>query len=405
MKKYRCRACGSQSLEQFLSLGMMPVANAFLAKNDLGKKEFKFELSVGFCENCKMVQLIRTVDKRMLFNSNYAYFSSVSKTMEEHFKRFADELTKRFLKNNEIVIEIGCNDGIMLKNFDRDKYKVLGVEPSGNVADAARKRGLEVISEFFNEKLAKDVLRKSGKAKVICAANVMCHIEAFHEVVKGVKTLLDKNGVLVFEDPYIVDILEKNAYDQIYDEHVFYFSVLSLRNLFGQYGMEIFDCQRQTTHGGSMRYYVCNKGDYAVDASVTKAIIEEQGKSLEKIATYQKFADNVNRSREMLVDLIKKIKSQNKRITGYAASSKGTVVLNYCSITNRDIEYISDNTPTKIGLYSPGTHIPIVSEDVFHRNPPDYALLLAWNYANEIKEKEKNTGVKFIVHIPYARVI
>ncbi len=405
MKKYECRACGSQSLEQFLSLGMMPIANAFLAKNDLNKKEFKFELAVGFCEKCKMVQLISTIDKKVLFNSNYAYFSSVSKTMEEHFKRFADELTKRFLKNNDIIIEVGCNDGIMLKNFDRGKYKVLGVEPSNNVADAARKRGLDVVSEFFDEKFAKNILKKRGKAKVICAANVMCHIEAFHEVVKGAKILLDRKGVLVFEDPYIVDIIEKNAYDQIYDEHVFYFSVLSLSNLFRQYGMEIFDCQRQTTHGGSMRYYVCSKGDYAVDASVTKAIKEEQERGLEEIATYRKFADNVNRSREMLVELIKKIKSQNKRITGYAASSKGTVVLNYCGITSSEIDYISDNTPTKIGLYSPGTHIPIVSEDVFHKSPPDYALLLAWNYANEIKKKEKNTGVRFIVHIPYARVI
>ncbi|MCK5023168.1 MAG: class I SAM-dependent methyltransferase [Candidatus Aenigmarchaeota archaeon] len=401
----KCRLCGEESLKEFITLGMMPIANAFLKKENIENDEYKFELNVGFCENCKMVQLIDTVDKTMMFNDNYAYFSSVSKTMEDHFKKYSDLLTERFLEDGDLVIEIGCNDGIMLKNFDRGKFNVFGVEPSDNVAEAARNRGLNVITNFFDQKLAEKIVNEKGKAKVIYAANVMCHIEAFHEVVKGVKVLLKDKGVLVFEDPYIIDIIEKNAYDQIYDEHVFYFSLTSLKNFFSQYGMTIFDCERQTTHGGSMRYYVCNDGDYEIKNSVSVAMKNESEKKIYKFPTYENFAENVKKSKKMLVELLNKVKSEGRRITGYAASSKGTIVLNYCGITAKDLEYISDNTPTKIGLYSPGMHIPIVSEKEFHENPPDYAILLAWNYAKEIKEKEKESGVKFIVHIPFARVI
>jgi len=405
-KGEKCRICGKNTLKSFLSLGMMPIANAFLNKEDLDKDEFKFELVVGFCENCKMSQLMNTVDKEILFNENYAYFSSVSKTMEKHFKKFAEDLEKRFLEGNkELVIEIGCNDGIMLKNFDKDRVRRLGVEPSNNVAEISRKRGLDVITEFFNEKTAQYIVKKHGKAKIVYGANVICHIENLHDVARGIKTVLDNRGVFVFEEPYIIDIVEQNAYDQIYDEHVFYFSVTSLKNFFEKYGMTIFDCERQSVHGGSMRYYVCNKGDYEIRESVSKALQEERDKGILNFSTYERFAVNVEKSKDMLVEVIKGVKVEGKRLTGYGASSKGTIVLNYCGITKDDLDYISDITPTKIGRYAPGTHIPIVSEDVFHKNPPDYSLLLIWNYAEEIKEKEKDSGVKFIVHIPFAKVI
>jgi|TARA_B100001964_G_scaffold109469_2_gene122385 methylation protein EvaC len=385
----------------------MPIANAFLKKDDLKNPEFKFELAVGFCEKCTMVQLIDRVNKRVMFNENYAYFSSVSKTMEEHFKNFSAELNNRFLGNEEnlLVVEIGCNDGIMLKNFNQEKIKSLGIEPSKNVADAAREKGLEVINNFFDESLAKEILKTKGNAKVIYAANVICHIESLHELAKGIKLLLKKDGIFVFEEPYIIDIIEKNAYDQIYDEHVFYFSATSLRNFFSMYDMEIFEVYNQSTHGGSMRYYVCNKGSYKITDSVYKCLENEEKNSLDKLETYNQFAKNVEKSKIMLVKLLKEIKSQGKSIVGYGASSKGTIVLNYCNIGNDMIEYITDTTPTKQGLYSPGMHIPIISPEEFYKNTPDYALLMVWNYAKEIKEKEKDKNVKFIVHIPYAKVI
>ncbi len=393
-------------MKKFLSLGPQPIANAFLKKEDLSKTEYFFPLETGFCESCKMVQLIHTVPPEQMFHDNYAYFSSVSKTMEEHFLNYSQELARLFLHHpGELVLEIGCNDGIMLKNFDRNKFKVMGVEPSGNVAEAARKRGLEVLNEFFNASIAEKIRKEKGPAKVICAANVICHIEPIHEVVKGISLLLDEKGVFVFEEPYVIDILEQNAYDQIYDEHVWFFCVSSLKNLFANYGLEIFDVARQSTHGGSMRYYVCRRGAYPVGEKVIGTLAEEKSKGLLELHTYEQFARNVEKSKEMLVKMLKDLKSQGKKISGYAASSKGTVVLNYCGIGTEIIDYISDNTPTKQGLFSPGKHIPIVSPEYLHQNKPDYAVLLAWNYAREINEKEKGTGIKFIVHIPYAQVL
>ncbi|MBI4980238.1 methyltransferase domain-containing protein [Candidatus Woesearchaeota archaeon] len=408
-----CKICHS-ALIKILSLGLQPIANAFLKKEELSNPEYFFPLETGFCESCKMVQLIHTVPPEQMFHANYAYFSSVSRTMEEHFLEYSQELIRRFLQNNpqsalqnhrELVLEIGCNDGILLKNFDRTKFKVLGVEPSGNVAEAAQKRGLEVLNEFFNAALAERIKMEKGPAKVICAANVICHIEPIHEVAKGVSLLLDDKGVFVFEEPYVIDILEQNAYDQIYDEHVWFFCVSSLKNLFARYGLEIFDVHRQSTHGGSMRYYVCHRGAYPINEKVTAALAEEKSKGLLELRTYEQFARNVEKSKELLVKMLRELKSQGKRISGYAASSKGTVVLNYCGIGKETLDYISDNTPTKQGLFSPGKHIPIVSPEHFHQDKPDYAVLLAWNYAREISEKEKNSGTQFIVHIPYAKIL
>jgi 2-polyprenyl-3-methyl-5-hydroxy-6-metoxy-1,4-benzoquinol methylase len=402
---YKCKICAGE-LIKFLSLGRQPIANAFLKEEDLNKEEYFFDLETGFCESCKMVQLVNTVEKEKMFHANYAYFSSVSRTMEEHFKEFTSELTNRFLEgNNELVIEIGCNDGIMLKNFDSNKQRIMGVEPSANVAEVAKQKGLEVINAFFDDTLAEKIKTEKGKAKIIYATNVICHVEALLELVKGIVLLLDEKGVFVFEEPYMVDIIEKNAYDQIYDEHVWFFTVSSLQCLFNKFGLEVFDVKRQSTHGGSMRYYVCKKDVYNMTENVDLALTEEKSKGLLGLEAYLNFAREVEKSKEMLINKLRELKDQNKQIVGYAASSKGTVVLNYCGIGSDYLDYISDNTPTKQGLYNPGKHIPIVSPDVFHENPPEYALLLAWNYAEEIKEKEKDTGVKFIVHIPFVRII
>ncbi|MCK4669648.1 MAG: class I SAM-dependent methyltransferase [Nanoarchaeota archaeon] len=400
-----CKICNGE-LETFLSLGNQPIANAFLREEDLDKPEFMFHLAAGFCGNCKMTQLVDTVPREALFNENYAYFSSVSRTMEVHFEKFARELTAEFLgKDHELVVELGCNDGIMLKYFDSEKIRLLGIEPSANVAAAAGEKGLDIMVEFFDSSFAQQIARSKGKAKIIYGANVTCHIEALHEVAEGVSALLDDKGVYVFEDPYLVDIMDQNAYDQIYDEHVWYFSVTSLQNFFKMHDLEIFDARRQPTHGGSMRYFVCKPGAHPIHEKVGLALANEKVRGLDSIEAYRGFAKNVERSRELLVAMVQGLEAQGKRITGYAASSKGTVVLNYCGIGPEHLDYISDSTPTKQGLFNPGMHIPIVSPDRFHEDPPDYALLLAWNYAEEIKKNEEATGVPFIVHIPFVRVI
>ena len=414
-KNYKCKVCGSIDILEFLDLGMMPIANGILKKEDLNKKEFKYRLKAGFCNNCKMVQLLHLVpyEKYIVPQENgkthYVYVSSMSKVMTQHFADFANEIQERFLKDNDLVIEIGSNDGIMLQAFDQNKTKVLGIEPSDNVADMAKEKGIETIAKFFSEKLCKKIVKEKGKAKAILSANVILNIIDLHDLIKGVKELLTDDGVFVFEDPYIVEILKKAAYDQFYDEHIYYFSLHSLSNLFKMYGMEIFDAKEQSVHGGSMRIYArkINK-EKPISDNVKKYLSKEKEIGIDTTKPYEKFEEKVNKTKEELINLFKKIKSENKRIVGYGAASKGNVIMNFCGIRNDVIEYISDSTPTKQGMFTPGTHVPIVPPEKFHNDNPDYTIIFPWNLAEEIMSKEqeyKTKGGKFIIPVPIARVV
>ena len=409
-----CRVCNG-NLIQFISFGKMPVANAYVSKknlNDNNFKEYFYDMEVGFCENCKMVQLINLVpyDKYIVPDetgkTHYAFFSSTSSVMENHFKEIANEIEQRFLNNNSRILEIGCNDGIFLQNFKNNK--VLGIEPSYNVAEIAGSKGISVVTEFFSEELARKISEKMGKFKAIFSANVALNIIEIHELVEGIKYLLEDNGVFITEDPYLVDILEKNSYDQIYDEHIWYFSLVSLSNLFSMHNMEIFDAERTDVHSGSMKVYVCKKGAYEKTERLRKYIEEEKQKKIDSLKPYLEFANRVENNKKQLQELIKKIKSEGKRIVGYAAASKGTIIQNYCGLTNNIIEYISDSTPFKQGLLTPGKHIPIVSPNYFHNDNSDYAFIFAWNHAKEIMKKETEflkKGGKFILHLPEPSII
>ncbi|MFA5020177.1 MAG: methyltransferase domain-containing protein [Candidatus Pacearchaeota archaeon] len=407
-----CKVCKFPSLVKFISFGKMPAANAFLKENELDKEEFKYDMEVGFCKNCKMVQLVNLIpyDKYIVPDetgkTNYAYFSSTSSVMEKHFAQLAGEVELRFLEPNSKVMDIGSNDGIMLKAFKSNK--VLGVEPSNNVAEVARLKGIETITDFFTEYLADRILREKGKFKAILSTNVFLNVIDIHSFMRGVVKLLEDKGVFITEDPYIPDILEKTSYDQVYDEHIWYFSIASLNNLYSMYGMELFDAEHQEVHGGSMRYYACRKGAYPKTARLKEYIEKEKQLGIETIEPYKKFSDRVTQSKYELKSLLNNLKSQGKKIVGYGAASKGTIVLNYCDIGKETLDYISDSTPFKQGLYSPGKKIPIVPPEFFHKDNADYALLSAWNHADEIIGKEKaflERGGKFIVHYPKARIL
>lgn len=416
----KCKICNTKSLVQFISFGDMPVANAFLTREKLSKiengkeLEFKYEMAVGFCENCKMVQLMNIVpyDKYIVPDEtgkrNYPFFSSIStKAMEEHFSGIAKEIEEKFLDSNSKVLEIGSNDGIFLRNFK--KNNVIGIEPSHNVAEVAQKQGIETITEFFSEELANKIVMKTGKFRAIFSANVILNIIDLHDLLNGVNLLLEEDGVFVFEDPYVLDILKKTSYDQIYDEHIWYFSLTSLKNLLEMHGMEIFDAERTEVHGGSMKVYVCKKLARNKTKRFEEYLEEERRKGIDNIQTYLEFSKRVEESKKELINLLRNLKMQGKKIVGYAAASKGTIVLNYCGVGRETIDYISDSTPYKQGLYSPGKYIPIVSPEHFHQDKNvDYALLSAWNHAEGIIEKEKEflqKGGKFIVHYPKARIL
>jgi methylation protein EvaC len=402
----KCRIC-ENAFDPFISFGEMPIGNGFLTPEEF-ENEYFYELKVGFCPRCTMVQLIEQPDRHMMFHDNYAYFSSISSKMAAHFRDFARLVMDKFITGkNPFVVEIGSNDGIMLKHFAKREIRHLGVEPSGNVAQVAREQGIETLCEFFEEPVAEYIQAEHGQADVVVAANVLCHIPYLDSVVKGISGLLKPEGVFIFEDPYLGDIIEITSYDQIYDEHVFYFSVTSVQYLFNMYGMQVIGIMPQNVHGGSMRYIVAHKGAFPISPKVESQVRKEEKLGLHKKEMFDQFRLNVERSRDGLVQTLTNLKKQDKRVIGYGATSKSTTVINYCGITMDLVEFISDTTPSKQGKYSPGMHIPIKSYDAFCSEYPDIALLFAWNHGDEIMSKEKkfaDTGGEWLVYVPEVRI-
>lgn len=403
-----CRISG-QPLSAYMDFGQQPLGNGFLNQDQFGD-EYLFPMVTGFCEKSMMYQLAVQPEPEKMFHDEYAFFSSTSKFMGLHFAEFAQQVmdSKYLTKEDPFVVELGCNDGILLKNFAEKKIRHLGIEPSENVAKVANSKGVQTLSEFFSASLAKRILEKEGQVDAFLAANVMCHIPDMNNVVEGIKTLLKPTGVVMFEDPYLGDIIEKTSYDQIYDEHVFLFSAHSIQYLFETHGLELIDLHPQKTHGGSMRYVLAHAGAYPVNDIVLKTLEKEKELGLNNATTFEEFAKNVAKSKKDLVSLLKDLKSQGKKIAGYAATSKSTTILNYCNIGPDLIDYICDTTPIKQGKYSPGTHIPIKPSEAFKSDPPDYAFLFAWNHATEIMQKEKEyteAGGQWITHVPNVHVV
>jgi len=355
-----------------------------------------------------MVQLLEQPDRERMFHENYAFFSSTSERMAVHFRKFASLVKKEYLKTpDSFVVEIGSNDGIMLQHFAQAGIRHLGIEPSANVAQVAIDKGISTICKFFDEDLAKEIAAELGQADAFLGANVMCHIPYLHSIAAGIKILLKPDGVLIFEDPYLGDIVEKTSYDQIYDEHAFYFSLTSISYLFEQHGLEVVDVQPQNVHGGSMRYIIAHQGARPVSSAVLELRTREEALGLSKTETYFNLRQRIEQSRDELMKLLKDCKRLGKRVVGYAATSKSTTVTNYCGITPDLVEFICDTTPIKQGKYSPGAHILVLPYEAFKEHYPDYALLFGWNHGEEIMAKEqryKDNGGKWIVYVPEVKI-
>jgi len=402
----KCLICESE-YEPFVDFGDMPIANAFATKEEI-ENEYTFPMKVGFCESCHMVQLVEQPDREKMFHENYAFFSSTSNYMKEHFKRFADSVSElQDLGENSFVVEVGSNDGIMLQNFVAGGVPCLGVEPSENVAKIAMDKGIEVVSEFFDRPLAEKISKTHQKADAILSANVMCHIPYMHSIYDGVKALLKENGVFIFEDPYLGEIIEKTSFDQIYDEHVFLFSALSVSYLANLHGLELIDVEPQITHGGSMRYTIAHKGVKTASKNVATLIEQEIELGLDNKQSYLGFTESVNKIRDDLIELLTKLKNDGKKVVAYGATSKSTTVTNYFGITPDLVECIYDTTPIKQNKLSPGAHIPVLPYDQFRESNPDYVLLFAWNHATEIMKKERDymgSDRHWITYIPKVKV-
>lgn len=402
-----CLVCKA-SIEPFVDFGKMPIANGFLTREQFADEWF-FNLRAGYCSTCHMVQLTELVPRERMFHDQYAFFSSTSTRMAEHFRRFAHDVKASWgAEKDPFVVEIGSNDGITLRHFAAEQIRHLGVEPSANVAEEARKKGVNTICRFFDVDAARAIVAEHGQADAFIAANVMCHIPYIHSVLDGIRTLLKPSGVVMFEDPYLGDIVSKVSYDQIYDEHAFYFSVASVAYLFAQHGMEIVDVAPQEVHGGSMRYVIAHKGARPISERVSVQRELEQKLGLQKAETYVELSKRIERSRDALVRLLREKKAEGKRVVGYAATSKSTTVTNYCGIGPDLVEFISDTTPIKQGKFSPGMHIPVRPYEEFKRAYPDFALLFGWNHAVEIMAKEeafRAAGGKWLSYVPEVAVL
>jgi methylation protein EvaC len=392
-----------------MSFGRMPIANGFL-RPDETENEYFFELAPAFCKACGMFQLVQQPDPQKMFHEQYAFYSSTSRYMQAHFEAFAHAVINTVLAgcDNPFVVELGSNDGIMLRHFKQRGVRHLGVEPSTNVAEVARAQGISTISAFFDRRLADEIATEQGSADAILAANVMCHIPDLPGVAAGVQRLLKADGVFMFEDPYLGDMIAKTSYDQIYDEHVFIFSASSVQRAFAAFGLELVDVMPQITHGGSMRYTLAPRGSRQVSKKVNEQLAKEAALGLDRAETYLQFKTNCENSRAALIQTLERFRNQQKRVVGYGATSKSTTVINYCGITPAHVEFISDTTPIKQGRLSPGAHIPVKAYGEFAKRYPDYALLFAWNHAAEIREKEVGfvgAGGRWIIYVPEVAIV
>jgi hypothetical protein len=401
-----CYICSSKKLSKFLDLGSHPPPLNFVSKDDLQTKQEIFPLQVYFCNNCGLVQLGDAVDPNVMFK-NYLYTSGVSTAFRNHLSSFAKTLIDKFSPNkNDLIIDIASNDGTLLSFFQNFDLEVLGIEPS-NIADIANENGIQTVKEFFNESVAKEILKNHKQAKIITITNAFAHIKDLDSLMNGIKLLLDENGVFVSESQYLVDILEKLEYDTIYHEHLRYYSLRSLIKLFDLYGMDVFDCERISSHGGSIRVYASFKGKYSKTQNIQKILDLEDKLHLLSLVTYEEFANRVYENRKNLNDLLKKIKSSGNKIVGVSAPARSSTILNFCSIDQTVLDYVAEKSSLKIGKYTPGSHIEVVDDERLVQEQPTFALLLSWHLSDSIVSKIKKDGYqgKIIVPLPEPKII
>ena len=392
MKYCKCKITGKK-IPIILSYGDMPIANDF--SKTINKKN-NYKMQIAFNDQDGILQLVSAPKPKKLFNKNYAFLSSTSKNMQNHFGNVAEMIKKKFTKDKFKIMEIGCNDGIFLQNFK--KFNHLGVEPSKNVCQISKSKKLNVVNSFFDKKLI-DKKKLKNNFNVIFAANVICHIPDIITLFKNIELSLKDNGVFIFEEPYLGDVIEKTSYDQIYDEHFYLFSVNAISSIIKNLNLEVFNAERIPTHGGSVRYYIQKKGIRKKTKKLIEILDYENKIKLTNINTIKNFAKKCILSKKKILQTIKKLNNKKIKVYGYGATSKSTTIINFCNLKSNFIEGIFDTSPTKIGGYAPGTSIPIIDYKEFDNIKPKYCILFAWNHYLEIFKKEKNKNIIWLTHI------
>lgn len=408
-KRTVCRICGGDRLQCFLSLGPTPLANSFLHSQEEFRQERSFPLDVYFCENCHLVQLIDIIDPEYLFR-DYIYLTGTSETIAAHNERYARKLVDSLaLGQDDLVVEIASNDGSLLKCFQKYRVRALGVEPAVNIAALANDSGVETIDRFFNLAEAENIRNAYGRAKVVIGNNVLGHVDEARDFLEGFKNLITKDGQVVIEIPYLRDLIQRLEYDTIYHEHLSYYSVTSLLRLFESVGLSIIQVDHVPIHGGSIRIYAGLPETYGNHGSkVLEISQEETSLGLNDLSRYEKFACDIEKNRSALKELLESLRGRGKTIAGYSAPAKGNTLLNYCGINSQLVTFTVDKSPMKVGLYTPGMHIPVRPVSSLLDDQPDYVLILAWNFAQEIMRQQREyqrRGGKFILPIPEPVII
>ena len=408
-KRTTCRACGSSDLHSFLNLGPTPLANSFLRLESEFSSEAYFPLEVYYCNNCSLIQLLDVIDPEVLFR-NYIYVTGTSDTIANHNVGYAKAVVDLLKPDpTDLVVEIASNDGSLLKCFQTHKVRTLGVEPAINIADIANSQGVETIDRFFNSKAAAEIREDYGPAKAVIGNNVLAHIDDSRDFLLGCKKLLGEDGLVIIEVPYLRELLDRLEYDTIYHEHLCYFSVSTLMRLCDEVGLSMVRVDRVPVHGGSLRLYAGRPDCYGNHSPVVQSIVEEESRlGINNFTRYEQFARAVEKSKNTLLDLLESVTNQGKSIAGYGAPAKGNTLLNYCHIGTRLIPYTVDKNPLKLHLFTPGMHIPVLPVETLLERQPDYVLILAWNFAQEIMRQQNEYhqhGGQFIIPIPAPKVV
>jgi SAM-dependent methyltransferase len=408
----RCRICGANLEEPFLSLGKSPVANSLLTREDLHKMEPYFPLDLYVCQSCWLVQLEEFEAPEKIFSSDYPYFSSYSESWLKHCKNYAEMMVERFgFDKNSFVVEVGSNDGYLLQYFKEHNIPVLGVEPAENVARVAIEKGIPTDITFFNTSYAKKLREKVKLADLIIGNNVLAHNPNLHDFVEAMKVALKPNGIITMEFPHLMRLIQENQFDTIYHEHFSYFSFYAVKKLFSLHELEIFDVEEIPTHGGSLRIYAKHKGANSKLLATTKRVEDllekEKDFGLFDLQTYSNFRRKVEATKRAFLLFLIQAKNEGKKIVGYGAPAKASTLLNYCGVRTDFIDYTVDRNPHKQGKFIPGVHIPIKHPDKIKEDRPDYVVIFPWNIKDEIMEQLKyirEWGGRFVVPIPELKV-